>query len=302
MEFGFNFSNQWLKDPFNYSEEDVLKLLSKTKIDCLEVQLAVVGIIDKKGNINQPQKEKFFKLLKKYKINVGAVHAPYPYYVSNYLDFKKGLFHERAIKSLKNSIKVAKELSAKIVVIHPAHTLGVFKNDIEHEKKITTTIIENLSLIRNYIEEKRFDLKIGIETMAPKSERVIVGDKPREMVDIIESLNSEKIGVTWDMCHTYRSLIKYKLKVRECEKLAQYTHHIHYSSFSPIFSQCHCPTEYGQKNPIHQMISLLGNYDGMVINEISPLMLIYLNPIRTLKEWLILILKQSREDFKEWML
>lgn len=301
MKFGYNFSNQWLKEPFNYSEKHVFRLLSKVNIDCLEIQLAVVGIIDSKGNINNTQKEKILGLLKKFKISVGSVHAPYPYYVPSYLNFKKGGLHKRAIKCLKNSINVANELEAKVVVIHPSHTLGLAQNEAVYEKRITKTIVENLSLIRNYLEKKRFDIKIGIETMAPKKDRVVVGDNPQEIITIIESLDSKKIGATWDMCHAYRSMMKYKLKAKDFKELTRYTYHIHYSSFSPILSQCHCPTEYGREGPIHKMLSLLKDYDGMVINEISPIMLIYLNPKRTIKEWLELVLKQSREDFKKWM-
>lgn len=300
MKFGFNFSNQWLKDPFNYSEERAFKLLSRTNLDCLEIQLAVLGMIDNKGNINSAQKEKIITLLKKYKINVGSIHAPYPYYVSNYLNFKKGMLHKRAIKSLKNCIKLAKQLEAKVVVIHPSHTLGFYKNDAEYKKSITDTIIENLSIIKDYIEMNKFDIKIGIETMAPKKDRVIVGDRPQEIVDIIKSLDSKKIGVTWDMCHAYKSLIKYNLKIKDFKEMAKYTYHIHYSSYSPILSQCHCPTNYGREKPIQKMISLLRDYNGIVINEISPIMLIYLNPKRTLKQWFNLIIKQSREDFKKW--
>ncbi|MGB2764931.1 MAG: sugar phosphate isomerase/epimerase family protein [Candidatus Aminicenantaceae bacterium] len=301
MKFGYNFSNQWLKDPFNYSEERAFKLLSGINMDCLEIQLAVLGIIDNKGNINNAQKEKIITLLKKYKINVGSVHAPYPYYVSNYLNFKKGMLHKRAIKSLKNCIKLAKQLAAKVVVIHPSHTLGFYKNDVENEKNITETIVENLSIIKDYIETNKFDIKIGIEIMAPKKDRIVVGDRPQEIVNIIKSLDSKKIGATWDMCHAYRSLIKYNLKIKDFKELAKYTYHIHYSSYSPILSQCHCPTNYGREKPIKKMISLLRDYNGIVINEISPIMLIYLNPKRTLKQWFNLIIKQSREDFKKWM-
>jgi len=301
MKIGCNFSNQWLKDPFNHSEERVFKLFSGINMDCLEIQLAIVGIIDSKGNINKTQKEKIITLLKKYKINVDSVHAPYPYYVSNYLNFKKGMLHKRALKSLKNSINIANELGVKVVVIHPSHTLGFYKNDLEYEKNITEIIVKNLSIIRDYIEKKKFNIKVGIETMAPKKDRVIVGDRPQEIVNIIKALDSKKIGVTWDMCHAYRSLIKYNLKIKDFKELAEYTYHIHYSSFSPILSQCHCPTNYGREKPIQKMISLLRDYNGIVINEISPIMLIYLNPKRTLKQWFNLILKQSREDFKKWM-
>ncbi len=299
MKFGYNFSNQWQKDPFNYSEERAFKLLSGINMDCLEIQLAVLGIIDNKGNINNAQKEKIITLLKKYKINVGSVHAPYPYYVSNYLNFKKGMLHKRAIKSLKNCIKLAKQLAAKVVVIHPSHTLGFYKNDVENEKNITETIVENLSIIKDYIETNKFDIKICIEIMAPKKDRIVVGDRPQEIVNIIKSLDSKKIGATWDMCHAYRSLIKYNLKIKDFKELAKYTYHIHYSSYSPILSQCHCPTNYGREKPIQKMISLLRDYNGIVINEISPIMLIYLNPKRTLKQWFNLIIKQSREDFKK---
>jgi len=301
VKFGYNFSNQWLKDPFNYSEERIFKLFSGINIDCIEVQLAAVGIIDSKGDVDKTQKEKIITLLKKYGISVGSVHAPYPYYVSNYLNFKKGMLHKRALKSLKNSINVANELGVKIVVIHPSHSLGFYKNDVEYERNITDIIVENLSLIRDYIEKKRFNIKIGIETMAPKKDRVIVGDKPQQIVNIIKALDSNKIGATWDMCHAYRSLVKYNLKIKDFKELARYTYHIHYSSFSPILSQCHCPTNYGREKPIQKMISLLKDYNGIVINEISPIMLIYLNPKRTLKKWFNLILKQSREDFKKWM-
>jgi len=301
MEFGFNFSNQWLKDPFNDSEEQVCKLLSETNIDCLEIQLAVLGIIDKNGDINQDKKRKIFNLLKKYRIKVGSVHAPYPYYVPGYLNLKKGRVHRNAIKSLENSVNVACELGAKVMVIHPSHTLGFHKDAIKYEKNIIETIVENINIIREYIENKELDIKIGIETMSPKDERVIVGDKPEEIVSIIKTLNSKKIGVTWDMCHTYNSLIKYKLNIKDFKEIAKYTCHIHYSSFSPILSQCHCPTNYGRKKPIQEMISLLKDYNGIVINEISPIMLIYLDPKRTLRNWLNLILEQSREEFKKWM-
>jgi len=301
VKFGYNFSNQWLKDPFNYSEERIFKLFSGINIDCLEVQLAAVGIIDSKGDVDKTQKEKIITLLNKYRISVGSVHAPYPYYVSNYLNFKKGMLHKRALKSLKNSINVARELGVSIVVIHPSHSLGFYKNDVEYEKNITEIIVENLSIIRDYIEKKKFNIKIGIETMAPKKDRVIVGDRPQQIVNIIKALDSKKIGATWDMCHAYRSLVKYNLKMKDFKELARYTYHIHYSSFSPILSQCHCPTNYGREKPIQKMISLLKDYNGIVINEISPIMLIYLNPKRTLKQWFNLILKQSREDFKKWM-
>jgi endonuclease IV len=301
LKFGYNFSNQWLREPFNYREEQVCRLLSKVKIDCLEIQLAVVGVINSKGEVNNTQKEKIFNLLKKYKIRVGSVHAPYPYYVPNYLNYKRGSLHKRAIRTLKNSVNVANELDAKVVVIHPSHTLGLYKNDIRYERKITQTIIENLSLIRDYIEKKKFDIKIGIETMAPKKDRVVVGDKPQEIVNIIEALDSKKIGATWDMCHAYRSMVKYKLKLKDFKELAKRTCHIHYSSFSPIFSKCHCPTEYGREKPIQKMVSLLNDYNGIVINEISPIMLIYLNPKRTITDWLDLIIKQSKKDFKKWM-
>jgi len=301
MKFGYNFSNQWSKEPFNYSEEKVFRLLSKVNLDCLEIQLAVVGIIDSKGEINNTQKEKILGLVRKCKISVDSVHAPYPYYVPNYLNFKKGGLHRRAIKCLKNSIRVANELEAKVVVIHPSHTLGFYKNDVRYERRITQTIIENLSVIRDYIERKKIDIKIGIETMAPKKDRVVVGDKPQEILNIIQTLGSKKIGATWDMCHAYRSLVKYKLKVKDFKELAKYTCHIHYSSFSPIFSKCHCPTEYGREKPVHKMVSLLEDYNGIVINEISPIMLIYLNPKRTIEDWLNLILNQSKRDFKKWM-
>ena len=301
MKFGYNFSNQLIKDPFNYSEERIFKLFSGINLDCLELQLAAVGIIDSRGDIAKTQKEKIITLLKKYRISVGSIHAPYPYYVSNYLNFKKGMLHKRAIKSLKNSINVANELGVKIVVIHPSHSLGFYKNDVEYERNITDIIVTNLSIIRDYIEKKKFNIKIGIETMAPKKDRVVVGDKPQEIVNIIKALDSKKIGATWDMCHAYRSLVKYNLKVKDFKELARYTYHIHYSSFSPILSRCHCPTNYGKEKPIQRMISLLKDYNGIVINEISPIMLIYLNPKRTLKQWFDLILKQSREDFKKWM-
>lgn len=300
MKFGYNFSNQWIKDPFNYSEERIFKIFSGINIDCLEIQLAAVGIIDSKGDVDKTQKEKIITLLKKYSISVGSIHAPYPYYVSNYLNFKKGMLHKRALKSLKNSINVANELGTKIVVIHPSHSLGFYKNDVEYERNITDIIVENLSIIRDYIEKKKFNIKIGIETMAPKKDRVIVGDKPQQIVNIIKALDSKKIGATWDMCHAYRSLVKYNLKIKDFKELARYTYHIHYSSFSPILSRCHCPTNYGREKPIQKMISLLKDYNGIVINEISPIMLIYLNPKRTLKKWFNLVLEQSREDFKKW--
>ncbi len=301
MKFGYNFSSQWYHDPFNYKEEEVLKLLSKVDMDCLEIQLAVVKILDKHGKVVSKHKKSFFKLLKKYNIKVGSVHGPYPYYTHVYLDFIKGKLFKESISSLKNTIKIASELNAKTIVIHPTHTLGFHKDEVKYEKKITKKIIKNLAILRDYIEKNKFDVTIGLETMEPMKNRVVVCDRPKEMVNIIKALDSDRIKVTWDMCHTYQSMKAYKLKIKDLKELAQNTCHIHYSSFSPILNQCHSPTNFGDKGPIHKMVSLLENFDGIVINEISPNMLCYFNPKIKMAKWLNTVSEQSRKDFKKWM-
>lgn len=301
MDFGYNFSCQWAKEPFNFTYEEVLDKLSKTDIDCIELQLAVVNIINKKGDVNKREKKRFMKLLQNYNINVGSIHAPYPHFTPTYLDFLKGKLREEALNSIKNSINIANEFNAKVVVLHPTHTYGFYKDEVIYEKRITKKIIENLIEIRDYIESNGFDLILGLETMAPKKNRVIVGDKPQEIVKIVTTLKSKKIGITWDMCHTYKSLVKYNLKVNDLKQIAKYCCHIHYSSFSPILSQCHCPVHYGRTKTILKMISLLQDYDGIVINEISPVMLIYLNPTITIEDWLQEIISTSRKDFRKWM-
>lgn len=302
MEFGYNFSSNWQHDPFNYKEEEVLKLLSKVDMDCLEIQLAVVKIMDKHGNLIQKNKKSFFRLLKKYNIKVGSVHGPYPYYTHVYLDFIKGKLFRESINSIKNTIKIANELNAKTMVLHPVHSMGFHRDAVRYEKRITERIIKNLAIVRDYIEKNKFDITIGLETMEPDYEgRVVVCDKPQEMVNIIKALDSDRIKVTWDMCHTYRSIVRYNIKLKDLKEIAKNTCHIHYSSFSSTIGECHVPTNFGEKEPIHKMVALLDNFDGIVINEISPKVLCRFDPKIKMVDWLKIVLEQSRKDFKKWM-
>jgi len=301
MRYGYNFSNQWAAEPFHYDMEKTLKLLSKVGMDCLEAQLAVVKVIDKNGNIDHEEKKRFCSLLKKYDIKIGSVHAPYPHFSPLYLDFSKGSMFKKSITTLKNSAKIANELGATNMVVHPTHSLGFYKDAIKHEKKITKTIINNLSILRDFMEKNKFDFTVGLETMEPsRKQRMIVGDKPKEMMEIIHSLDSKQFKITWDMCHTFRSLVAYNLKLKDFKEIAENTCHIHYSSYSTDYGQCHVPTNFGDNDTIHQMLKLLKNFNGIVINEISPSVLCCFDPKITMKNWLKLILKQSKEDFKKW--
>ena len=143
MQFGYNFSNQWAGEPFNYDMDKTFKLLSKTGMDCLEAQLAVVNVMDQHGNINLEGKKKFYSLLKKYNIKIGSVHAPYPQFSPLYLDFSEGDCFKKSMATLKNSANIANELGVKTLVVHPTHRLGFYKDAAKHEKKITKIIIKN---------------------------------------------------------------------------------------------------------------------------------------------------------------
>ncbi|MFH1850629.1 MAG: sugar phosphate isomerase/epimerase family protein [archaeon] len=300
MDFGFNYSNQWYKEPFHYQDSKIMRLLSNIGMEAIEVQLGVVNVINRNGKVNLRRKAKFFAMAENYGLKVGSIHAPYPNYSPTYLDLISGEKSRAAIQTLKNSAQIAHEVGAGVMVVHPSHTYGLHSIDRRNEKAVIEKVIQNLSILRDFVE-KECNITVGIETMAPKDDRMIVGDRPQEIERIIRALNSKRVKVTWDMCHTYKSLMAYKLPVSDLKGIAKNTCHIHYSSYSPIISQCHCPTEFGKKTPIYEMLGLLKGYKGTVINEISPLLLLFLNPNLTLEEWLQKIIDNSKAGFEKWM-
>ncbi len=295
IKFGINLSKELLEEPFNLEIREVLDMFSSLKVDNVEISLRTANVFSRKGDLDIKKVKEFKDLTSSYKFTY-VVHAPFPYYAPTYLDLLHGKKHKRAIKILEESIKISSEIGAKVMVVHPSHTFGFHKE--ENEKKLIKKIIENLSLISKYLD-KLEDIKLGLETMAPKKDRIVVGDYPKEIMNILTHLNSNRMGVTWDMCHTFKSMQKYNLKIKDFEGIAKNTCHVHHSDFTPLLNKCHCPEGYGKNKK--NFVSLLKkyHYNGVVTSEMNPMLLIFLNPKKKIEDWFKEIIKNTKKIFSD---
>ncbi|GEM_PF-1519420 len=294
MKFGFNVSNGWMGEPYNLRLNRIFEMLASAKAECVEAQLKNVSVMTEGGAINRKGKNYFFNLAASYDFEY-TIHAPFPYYAPVYLEFLRGKRHKRSINILKSCTDVANELDAKIVVVHPSHSLGFPSDQRKYQGKIIRRITENLKEVVDYIEKNGYDVKIALETMSPKPERMVVGDRPREIIRITDALGSEHAGIAWDMCHTYKQMLTYKYKVKDFKPIAERTIHIHHSDYSPLMERCHCPQGFGVSG--RGMTKLLKGYNDMVISEVSPKLFLYLDPMKTPEEWLRIVLRNTKKTF-----
>lgn len=296
IKFGLNVSKEWLEDPFNFELEEVFELFSKLKIDCLEAQLRNVEVFSRKGEVYEKGKKKFLDLANSYNFTY-TIHAPYPYYAPTYLNLLHGTLHKKAIKILEECTKIADQINAKVIVIHPSHTLGFRSGEKKHVNRLIEKISKNISSVTDHLDKASADANIGLEAMAPKPKRIVIGDHPKDLIRIIERVNSKKVGITWDMCHTLKSMKAYNFSIKEFEEIAKYTYHVHHSDFSPLLNRCHCPQGYGDSERL--MINLLKKfkYDNIVIAEISPRLFLYLDPMKKLESWIKEIINTTKNLF-----
>lgn len=114
-----------------------------------------------------------------------VVHAPY---IVNLANFEKSEFGKEFII---NEIKRMNLINSKYLVLHPGATL---KQD---------PILSRRHLAKNIISilEQTEDVEIILETMSGKGTEI--GSKLEEIKEIIDLVNSERVGLCLDTCHMW---------------------------------------------------------------------------------------------------
>ncbi len=132
-------------------------------------------------------------LLDKYNININdvVVHAPY------IVNLAQGDLEKRnfAIDFITKEVKYCYEAGFKTIVLHPGAHVG---------QGIDTGITNIVSGLIEILERtSHTDVNIAIETMAGKGSEV--GSNFSELQEIIKTVNSPRIKVCFDTCHTFDS-------------------------------------------------------------------------------------------------
>lgn len=128
------------------------------------------------------------KLMQENNIDINHVicHAPYIINLANDLDPTK---YDFSINFLKNEIIRCEEMGIKYIVLHPGSSVGI------ERKKALDNIANALMMVIN----KDMKVNILLETMAGKGTEC--GSSLEEIKYILDSVNSDKLGVCLDTCH-----------------------------------------------------------------------------------------------------
>lgn len=110
---------------------------------------------------------------------------------------------EFALKEIKKCIRLASELEAKIVTVHPGD-LGA--TGITFPEKVKKQIIKSLGELAKYGEA--LEVKVGLENM-PICPWVQLEDiyTPEGIRFFVETVNSPTLGITWDIGHSHTTNI-----------------------------------------------------------------------------------------------
>ena len=135
----------------------------------------------------------FKNLLKKHGFTTEDViiHAPYIMNLAQPEEEKR----EFAVKVLTNELKLASECGLKYIVVHPGNSLHLQKE--EAIKRIEKSLIE---VFKN---TKGDETVILLETMAGKGTEVCT--KFEDIKYLLDHVNSERLKVCLDTCHTWDS-------------------------------------------------------------------------------------------------
>lgn len=204
------------------------------------------------------QKDKFNELLDfRYSYDLeSTMHAPYcPNININYpedliIDITD--MNDKDIKFMKDIIDLSVKFDVEILVLHP----GKIHNDDRKRSLINMT--HNLNILVDYAMDS--DIVIGLENKE-STDLLSLGTEAKELVEIVKSIDSENLGVVFDIGHANLTCNGDKNRLKEYfEYLLDYIVHIHIHDNYGFNN--------GKFNGDLHLCPGLGNIDYSILNQI----------------------------------
>ena len=131
---------------------------------------------------------------------------------------------KESVKSVLDSINLAKSLGSSLVNIHPGHT-----GDDVYDEEYYTINLESLRTICDFAKKK--DMMISMEIMEERPREFI--KRPDDAIRVIKEVGADNLGMTLDIVHGYThgrdSVERY---LREIHKDIHHLFHCHVSGHS----------------------------------------------------------------------
>ncbi len=264
---GINADSKRINGRLNRFELE-LKTLSELGFDYIEIAPQAVDAI-LHGRLNPYKIDDILRIAKLYKVKY-TVHGPD---LVNLKDIKHTAMQRSVLKA---SVDFSEKLGSEIVVYH----LGTFIEGIGLYYEQRKKEIDGLKEIADYAKDK--GVSIAVENTSQSAQ---------ELVDTINSVNRDNVGITLDFGHLYLWAKKYNANFMDEVKTAlPYTIHIHihdnfgedpslygYGYEQPEvyrlslgLGDLHMPIGWGDI-PYDEIFSLIreSGFSGVLVNEIN---------------------------------
>ncbi len=152
---------------------------------------------------------------------------------------------ERNVTIMKKVIKLAAEIGAEYIVVHPGNQNG--------GKKCLNLNILNLVRLCALAEE--YDVTLLLENLFDRDGENKIGVLPEEIFHIIEMVGSEHLKINLDIGHAFIASNAYGISLEDFFELGEYIHQMHlhdnFGTLEPevaMFGDRHLPLGLGKIN------------------------------------------------------
>jgi sugar phosphate isomerase/epimerase len=124
------------------------------------------------------------------------VHAPYR---NLRLADINPRIREASVQSVKDGIDFAHQISARIVTMHLGNTAKILRN--QFYMHIRKALFDSITTLVKYAEVPNVTLAIENVPLGRSAWEEAIGQKAKEIIDIIKEVKAKNIGVTFDVGH-----------------------------------------------------------------------------------------------------
>ncbi|MFP4655152.1 MAG: sugar phosphate isomerase/epimerase family protein [Methanohalobium sp.] len=165
--------------------------------------------------------------------------------------------HQEVLHQMKNNLEIASDF-VDLAVIHPGYLSPM---GAQVPERAWNKTIESLQKVCDYADN--CNIQVAVENM-PNIPHIF-GKEPREMLDIISSVNRDNLGMTFDVGHanTMKMVDEF---LKECK---DHISHIHIHDNTGERDQ-HLPLGRGNINWEH-VFDELSDYSGRYVTELRSL-------------------------------
>lgn len=185
-------------DRLNIDIFQAIEIVSKTQIKTVELWSLFYG---KQKHFNWDSKEEIDKiksLLTKYDLEVYSIHGPFSY--EHEFAAEDKTFLTTLINDTKQIIKIANELNAKCVVVHPVSKPNTSKQYLtaEEYQRRFNIVKSSLNELVEFILKHNYNIKLALENQLPH----IMFSTFDEITSLLKMLNNVQVlGICLDTSH-----------------------------------------------------------------------------------------------------